>query len=324
MKNDNIVLNKFVKGLKIGSLMLGCFDKEKMNEVERFELVNKKIRHIYEKSSTVLIEGKTKQGTESSSSNYYDSFIIKSHPQNEEYKLMVLTSGYGFVDLDNKSKIKSSDFVANNLEKWFLNLSCEDLDSFKADGFRYSLANVLNTTSAVLYKLGNNGVKAIMALIGPEYTYVCNVGDLRCYLDNGNNLIQFNEEDSYLWSCYRDGYFADKEEFRFSCMKDLDVGMLGVNKENFTSTYVTTTDSFERMFLFSRGVVECLSEDKIYDIKERASSSGRVVDALVSHSSNGKKEYMNNFEGEHSSEIIPVIHGQKDTTVCCYSKVLKK
>ena len=324
MKYDNIVLNRLVKGFKIGSIIYRCFDEEKINEVERFELVNKKIRHIYEKSSTVLIEGKTKQGTESLSSNYYDSFIIKSHPLDEEYKLMVLTSGYGFVDLDDKSKIKSSEFVANNLEKWFLNLGCDDLDLFKVDSFHSSLSNLIKNTSDVLYKLGSNGVKAIMALIGPEYTYVCNVGDLRCYLDNGNNLFQFNEEDSYLWSCYRDGYFADKEEFRFSRMKDLDVGMLGVNRENFTSTYVTTTDSFERIFLFSRGVVDCLSEGKIYDIKECVSSSGRVVDALVSHSSNGKKEYMNNFEGEHSSEIIPVIHGQKDTTVCCYSKVLKK
>lgn len=322
MENSNIVLNKVVKGLKLGSKILDCFKKEKKDGIESFELVNSKIRHIYVKSSEDELEAKTKFGTSSNKSNIYDSFVIKTHPNNNQYKLMVLAEGKGFVSLDGK-QVKVSDFVALNIQDWFLKLTESDLDSFYADYLRESLSKSISFVDTVLRKKKENASKAIMALIGPEYTYICNVGDLRCYIDDGYNFVQYNEEDSYLWNCYREGFFADKEEFRFSKKKDLGVGMIGLNKDSFASSYVIRSDMYDRLFLFSRGVIDCLSEGKMYDINLASTTSRGVVDAIISHSTNGRKEYMTNYQGDSFLDIEPVIHGEKDATACCYVKKIK-
>lgn len=322
MENSNIVLNGVIKGLKLGSKILECFKKDNKDKKERFELANHKIRHIYEKSSDYELEAKTKFGTSSNKSNIYDSFVIKTHPKNNQYKLMVLTEGKGFLSFGDK-QVRVSDFVALNIEDWFLKLTESDLDSFYADSLNKSLSKCISFVDVVLRDEKENASKAIMALIGPEYTYVCNVGDLRCYIDDGYNFVQYNEEDSYLWDCYREGFFADKEEFRFSKKKELGVGMIGLNKDSFASSYIIRTDMYDRLFLFSRGVIDCLSEGKMYDINLSSSSSRGVVDAIISHSTNGHKEYMSYYNGDSSSDITPVIHGEKDATACCYVKVKK-
>lgn len=323
MKNSNIVLNGVVRGLKLGSKILDCFKKDNKEKKDRFELVNGKIRHIYEKSSDYELEAKTKFGIGLNKSNVYDSFVIKTHPNNDQYKLLVLTEGKGFVSLDDK-QVRVSDFVALNIQDWFLKLTEHDLDSFYADYLRESLSKCISFVDTVLREKKGNSSKAIMALIGPEYTYICNVGDLRCYIDDGYNFVQYNEEDSYLWDCYREGFFADKEEFRFSKKKDLGVGMIGLNKDSFASSYIIRSDMYDRLFLFSRGVIDCLSEGRMYDINLSSSNSRGVVDAIISHSTNGKKEYMSYYQGDSSSDIAPVIHGEKDATACCYVKVKKQ
>lgn len=323
MKNSNIVLNGVIKGFKLGSTILDCFKKEKKDDVERFELANSKIRHIYEKSSEDELEAKTKFGTGLNKSNKYDSFIIKTHPGNKDYKLLVLTEGKGFVSCDDK-QIRASDFVALNIQDWFLSLKENDLESFHTDRFSDSISKCISNVDNVLREKKETGAKVIMALIGPEYTYVCNVGDLRCYIDDGYNFVQYNEEDSYLWNCYREGFFADKEEFRFSKKKDVSVGMLGLNKDNFVSSYIIRSDMYDRLFLFSRGVIDCISEGRMYDINLASTTSRGVVDAIISHSTNGHKEYMTNYQGDSSLDIAPVVHGEKDATTCCYVKKIKR
>ncbi len=323
--NNEKILTGFIKCLKIGNSFLESISSAspKEDSVKRYELVDKKHRHVYEKEvgTDNVFEALTKYST--TSENGKDSFVLKSHALDDNFKLMVVAEGKGFVDGENGIKRSTSKCVTDEIIDWFDNLSMDTLERFDTAKFSKGLNKRMAKLHAKFKSLkGNHGVKAILALVGKDYTYLVNVGDLRCYIEKDGEIGQFNEEDSKLWRDYREGYFWDKEEFRFRKVKNRGVSKIGVNKPGFQSTYVIDNCSYDRIYLFSRGVIDCISEDKLFLINERVDAS-RVVEEIVKQSTDGKKEYMSYYEGDYR-DLNSVVHGYKDATACVYVKQKKK
>ena len=317
--NENII-----KNLK---LLNGFLDRilpsdEKENKRQVFDIVEENKRHIYEVSDKEeIFEGISKSGTDSKGS---DSFVVMTHPKDDSYKMMLIADGVGYVADSKSKKVKSTaDYITGNLKKWFSSLDHGTLELFNTHEFNRTLKVCMRKMDAKLRGInGEHGAKMIMALIGPEQTIIANVGDLRCYLSSGYDIGQYNEEDSRLWHQYREGYFWNKDEFRFNVDRDKHVSKFGKDKHGFVSTYVVDNDIYDRIYLFSRGVVEGLSEDKLLMLNVD-SPTDRVVRDIVDCASNGKKEYISFYEGD-SKNLEPIVRGTKDSTACVYVKKLIK
>lgn len=296
-----------------------CFINDKDEVKIHYELVDKDKRHIYEISEfDDVFEGVSKSGVDSSNGSS-DSFIVMSHPR-EDYKLMMIADGKGYVaDPDTKKVITSAEYVTSNFKNWFSSLSHNTLKEFNKSGFNGTLNKCLKRMNEKLRSIpGEHGTKMIMVIVGPENTLIANLGDLRCYLGKGFDLVQYNEEDSLLWREYREGYFCNKEEFRFNKKRYEDVSQFGVDKGRFVSSYIIDNSIYDRIYLFSRGVIDCVSEDRL-TVFNSDTPVDRVVNAIIDEATNGVKEHITYYDGD-SNNLEAVVHGKKDATACVYIK----
>ena len=318
--------NNVVKNLRIFNSFLERILPSNVEENKRqvFDVVKDDVRHMYVVSDREeVLEGMSKAGSDLDSKRT-DGFVVMTHPEDERYKMMLIVDGKGCI-LDNKNKKinNTSDYIVGNFKKWFSALDHSTLNLFSSIEFNRTLKVYLRKMDGKIRSLkGEHGAKMIMALIGPKQTLIANIGDLRCYLSSGYDIGQYNEEDSKLWYRYREGYFWNKYEFRFSVDRDKNVLQFGKDKDGFMSTYVVDNDAYDSIYLFSRGVIEGLSEDRLLTINSDTPTN-RVVDTIVSKASDGSKEYISYFDGD-TCEVEPIIRGSKDTTACVYAKRLVK
>lgn len=307
---------EFIKDLKIYMELFGdCFLRDrKTGIIKRYELIDKDQRHIYEtKSKGKLMDGITRYGSGKRTNKKNDSFTMLTCPSDDGIKFMVVVEGEGVVkDSTEDRMISSADFVTKTLKSWFNTLSAGDIRKFDSETINKNVKIELDKISEKLKQAeGDNSTKIIMALVCDDITYVLNVGDLRCYLDNGEHLVQVNEEDSEMWENYRMGYLASKEELRAHVNEEYRVSKVGSNKESekfVISSYLLSTDSYDRLYLFSRGVIDNISEDRI-DIINSNSVDNDVVEKIVDVCAN--------------VSCAENTFGDKDITACVYCKVKK-
>lgn len=317
-------MNKeFIKNLQIfNSFLERIFPTNNQEDkIQHFEVIEDDKKHIYETGvEDVIFEGISRVGMDYDKSNCADSFVVMSHPKDSQYKFMMVVDGKGYVTDSQTKKVKTTaDYIVDGFKKWFKNLDEETLTNFNASGFNKTLNNCMKKMHTKLQGIkGDHGTKMIMAVIGPEQTLIANLGDLRCYLEKDLNVVQYNEEDSLLWRQFREGYFWDKEEFRFRKAKTKEVAQFGKTNDSFTSTYVIDNSIYDRIYLFSRGVIECLSEDRMNIINSDMPAE-RVVDTIIAQATDGTKESMSFYEGNYK-ELEEVVHGSKNSTACVYMK----
>ena len=319
--NENIIKNLRLFNSFLDRILPSTDDN---NKRQVFDIVEEDKRHIYEVSDKEeIFEGISKVGTDENRKNS-DSFIVMTHPKDDSYKMMLIAEGIGYL-VDGKSKkVKTTgDYITGNLKKWFSSLDRKTLELFNTYEFNRTLKHCMRKMDTKLRSVnGEHGAKMIMALIGPEQTIIANIGDLRCYLANGYDIGQYNEEDSRLWRQYREGYFWNKDELRFNVDRDKYVSLFGKDKEDFLSTYVIDNSIYDRIYLFSRGVIEGVSEDQLL-LLNVDSPANRVVGDIIDNASDGRKEYISFYDGD-CSYIEPVVRGAKDSTACVYVKKLVK
>lgn len=319
--NDSII-----KNLRLFNVFLERIlsSGDSVNRRKVFDIVKEDKRHIYEISDKEeIFEGMSKTGSDVNSRNS-DSFIVMTHPKDDRYKMMFIADGKGFISDSRGKKSKHvSDYITDNLKKWFSSLEHKTLDVFNSSEISRSMSTYLRKMDTKIRGIkGENGAKMIMALIGPEQTIIANIGDLRCYLSSGYDIGQYNEEDSMLWQHYREGYFWNKDEFRFNINRDKNVLKFGRDKDGFVSTYIVDNDLYDRIYLFSRGVVEGISEDRLLQINTDISTD-RVVETIIDSASDGRKEYITYYDGD-TRDIEPIVHGVKDSTACVYVKKISR
>ena len=228
-----------------------------------------------------------------------DSILIMEHPK-ENIKLLAIADGMGGYENGEVA----SNVVVSELYHWFNKMKFKSYANLNLE-----LHNYIRYISELVRRISNGGGSTLaMAIVLEEKTLLVNLGDSRIYLDKGESFEQFGYDHSLPYAYYAWGKIKNKDDMRFHEKNNVIFSSLGVIPI-INSDYVDN-DSYDNLFLFSDGLTDCLSEQKmkyIIDTNDKKDIDKILVDeALKSYS------YQNHLDFNYYDEI----YGGTDNTSC--------
>ena len=217
--------------------------------------------------------------------NQEDSVLIMTHPDNPDFKLLVVSDGMGSVELGEKA----SQYACQELAKWFQTLP--------KDYFYYplelqtalnqkivSISNEIYTEYNQDYRSIRSGATLSTAIVTEDNTIISNVGDSRVYSVSRGKLQLLTKDESIVWPLgKKPSEVSPKvlDDLRFDKENNKILRCLGEKmSENRIQTLITPNTSYDRLLLMTDGVTDLLSQDKIR-ILSTISSREEVTKLLV-------------------------------------------
>ncbi len=252
--------------------------------------------------------------------NQEDSVLILNHPDNDEFKFLAVADGMGGVELGDKA----SQYTMQQLANWFRELP--------ADAFYYplELQEALNKKIAeisnyiyITYNEPYNSIQAgttlSAAIVTSEKTIVSTIGDSRVYTTNQNRLNLISHDESAVWPPKRKEDITSKEldEIRFNRRNNEILRCIGDRMDYRTvQTLITPNNSYDRLLLFSDGVTDLLSQERIKVLSTQAPKelvTKLLVDEAITYDA-----YRNLGEDEFNRGMIPA--GKDNASAVMYAR----
>lgn len=264
------------------------YDIEKNLENQRFQVTNQRfhtgnVEKVQEQLNETIISGLThaKEGVvnidnmSASTSigkkrkNQEDALLIKQHPQNPDFKILVVADGMGGGD----SGEVVSNYTVEQLSEWFENLPVAYYR--EPDRVAYVLNTKLQEISNDMYQkfYGRAGSTFVGGIVCEKETVISNIGDSRayCYSERGNILTQVSTDDSIVEKLYRIGEVENRDDMRFHKDGNKILQCIGGSSELKPITSIVANRSYDKLILLSDGVTDCLSDKDIWTITSRTS-----------------------------------------------------
>ncbi len=189
-----------------------------------------------------------------------DSIIAISHPESESIKLLAVADGMG----GYSNGEYASSYTIERLKEWFNNRT-----AFEFNNLNYlntNLQELIQDINVSLHKesrkrLNEMGTTLTCAIVTNNKTLVLNIGDSRCYLMKDTNLKQITDDDSTVYEQYEAGILT-KDDLRFHPRNNIVTQGLGISNVS-PRTKIIDNDSYDKLLLFTDGVTDCLSDDRI-------------------------------------------------------------
>ena len=201
-------------------------------------------------------------------SNQEDSVLILTHPDNPEFKLLVVSDGMGGVEHGEKA----SQYTVQQLAIWFKRLPATLYQQ------PVNLQRVLNEKivqiSNEVYKEYNeqagkteSGATIVASVVTETATITSSVGDSRIYIVKDGNLQLVTKDDSAVWPVGKDQLTITDQELdnlRFNKNGNGIYGCIGLpmGVEDI-QTSIIENNLYDRMILLSDGVTDLLSQEQI-------------------------------------------------------------
>lgn len=229
--------------------------------------------------------------------NQEDSVLIMSHPENEDFKILVVSDGMGGTA---RGEI-ASQIVVQEMSKWF---RCIPKELYFDSKKMQELFNreIVKINDKVYQKLsGSGGATFVGAVVTKNQTIISNVGDSRAMLLKWNKLKLITEDDSIVFRSImaQKGRKLSKEEIdqmRFNHYSNRILRYMGVEELSDVQSYLIHNFSYDKLLLFSDGITDLLSFDQI-KIISRMTSPELITNTLVKealsrnvYNSNGRSE----------------------------------
>lgn len=199
--------------------------------------------------------------------NQEDSTIILTHPENQEFKFLAVSDGMGGVEYGDKA----STYTIQKITEWFNSLPVDFYyypNELQAE-FNKRIAEI----SEEVYHLFNadfNRIKAgatfVGAIVTSEKTVVSSVGDSRAYVTRGPSLDLITRDESAIWPPGYNPENMSKEqldEMRFNRKNNMITRCIGQERTGIIQSHILDNASYDRLMLFSDGVTDLLSTDRI-------------------------------------------------------------
>lgn len=237
-----------------------------------------------------------------------DSVTAISHPKDNSVKLLAVAdgmSGYG-------NGKEASSYTIEELEKWFNKLSYEEItNSFSLQFRLYKTIEKINKN--LWDRQEEIGTTLTCAVVTHDKTIVISIGDSRCYIMKDTNIKQITSDDTKIYEDYINGIIS-KNDLRFYQYNVLDES-LGLHHKLSSwkaKPKLFDNDKYDKLLLFTDGVTDCLSDDKIKLIAN-TSKKEEILEKIINEAVNVEQEIPKDLSIPKSSRTYP-IPGQDNAT----------
>ena len=254
--------------------------------------------------------------------NQEDAVLIIKHPQNPDFKMLVVADGMGGMDNGEQA----SHYTVKNMMHWFESLDPNYYHSVNTNALQEKFNRAIVETSNQIYDQlhGNGGTTFVGAIIGKEDTIISSVGDSRAYIYTNENLYQVTEDESLVQSLFKINEIQNKDDMRFHKNSNQIHRALGLHESSPVAgmmapqSWLIKNNDYDTLLLFSDGVTDCLSDADIACIT-KFTPRKMLAKTLVENAKN-KTSYAR-AKLQNDPNYINMIPGGKDnTTAAVYDK----
>ena len=250
--------------------------------------------------------------------NQEDSVIILKHPQNPDFKILVVADGMGGLD----SGEKASSYITQSITNWFEGLNPQYFAEQNLEALKQCFENEISNISKHLYHTygGKTSSTFVGAIVAEKETIISHVGDSRAYVYSQGELHQLTEDDSISYDLWKKGAIQQKDDIRFYKKSNVVTKGMGFNEDTIPTTSTISNTNYDTLLLFSDGITDCLSDKDIMAITSNTPTrflAKTLVDAAKSK--NSVQHHLN--PDKYNTYILA---GKDNTTAAIYDNDNKK
>lgn len=228
-----------------------------------------------------------------------DSVTAISHPKDNSVKLLAVAdgmSGYG-------NGKEASSYTIEELEKWFNKLSYEEItNSFSLQFGLYKTIEKINKN--LWDRQEEIGTTLTCAVVTHDKTIVISIGNSRCYIMKDTNLKQITDDDTKLYKSYKEGRLT-KDDLRVHPFRNIIEEGLGLSHKLWKAKpRVFDNDKYDKLLLFTNGVTDCLSDEKIKLIAN-TSKKEKILEKIIDEAVNVEQEEPKNITLPEDFRVYP-------------------
>lgn len=247
--------------------------------------------------------------------NQEDAVLIKEHPQNPNFKILVVADGVGGGDFGEIV----SDYTISHISKWFENLPVVYYKN--SNGVANALTEEIQNISSDMYQRfnGRGGSTFVGGVVCENETVISNIGDSRAYMYSAKNkeLKQVSQDDSMVEVLYKTGEISRREDMRFHIQSHRILQSIGDASKVIPRIKIVSNKSYDKLILVSDGVSDCLSDKTIWAITQRTPReqlAQKLVESALNVISYARPELSREF---YNAQITG---GKDNTTVAVLDK----
>lgn len=244
--------------------------------------------------------------------NQEDSVLILTHPDNSEFKMMVVADGMGGA----KSGELASQFVVTETMKWFESLAPDYFDH--EDALAVEFGKRIHKVSVDLNRKYGNlkcGSTFTGSIIGKNQTVIANVGDSRAYTVMNGEINQITTDHSLVQRMYNAREIHNKDDMRFHKKSNVITASIGMEDPITPTIQTIDNEDYDMLMLFTDGVTDCLSDDQIKIIANSTPKNDIALSMVnMANSNNSSKRIYE--DGEYVDKTIT--GGKDNLTAAVY------
>ena len=228
-----------------------------------------------------------------------DSATAISHPKDNSIKLLAVADG--IVGYGNGKE--ASSYTIAELENWFNKLSYEEItNSFSLQFGLYKTIEKINKN--LWDRQEEIGTTLTCAVVTHDKTIVINIGNSRCYIMKDTNLKQITDDDTKLYKSYKEGRLT-KDDLRVHPFRNIIEEGLGLSHKLWKAKpRVFDNDKYDKLLLFTNGVTDCLSDDRIKLIAN-TSKKEKILEKIIDEAVNVEQEEPKNITLPEDFRVYP-------------------
>ena len=228
-----------------------------------------------------------------------DSVTAISHPKDNSIKLLAVADGV--VGYGNGKE--ASSYTIAELENWFNKLSYEEItNSFSLQFGLYKTIEKINKN--LWDRQEEIGTTLTCAVVTHDKTIVISIGNSRCYIMKDTNLKQITDDDTKLYKSYKEGRLT-KDDLRVHPFRNIIEEGLGLSHKLWKAKpRVFDNDKYDKLLLFTNGVTDCLSDEKIKLIAN-TSKKEKILEKIIDEAVNVEQEEPKNITLPEDFRVYP-------------------
>lgn len=226
---------------------------------------------------------------------------------NHGYILLLVADGMGGKINGNEA----SYMVAKKIQRWFNVLTQEKLEQLDEKTLKRQLMREINEIKDNDFPI-HGGTTLNMSIIGPEKTYIINVGDSRTYSIKDNEITLRTQDDSYAFERFNPVTKEERDNLRFYSLNNIItncIEMKSLQKLNISSIKNTEYDILCHV---TDGISDILKEDEMKEYIQKEKPAETLVEKTITR----EKEYSNSKE----ENFADYIEKHDNATAVVYTK----